>query len=243
MDVADENGFRPGYIGFDETGALEAIRKKPHALLLLDEFEKAHKDVANILLQILDEGIITDSQGRKIDFRNTIIILTSNMGSSILMQPEASDADGRITPAAREAVLQLVAQNYPPELLNRLDEQIVFNRLGRESIAKIVDIRLGELQQMLDDKRIKLDVSDTARAWLANKGYDPVYGARALNRVLTRHVRGPISAALLRGTIRPGDVARFDRASGADNIQLAEIHAPETAKHAEMIEEEGDDLK
>ena len=171
------------------------MRKRPHSVLLLDEFEKAHKDVANILLQILDEGTITDSQGRKIDFRNTIIILTSNLGSEILVQPGSSDEAGVITAEAKKAVLQQVAGAYPPELLNRIDDQVVFNRLGRGSIAKIVDIRLAELQQVLDDKRIRLNVDEAAKKWLADKGFDPVYGARALNRLLTKTVSYRVLAA------------------------------------------------
>jgi ATP-dependent Clp protease ATP-binding subunit ClpB len=230
-------GAAPGYIGYTDAGALEAVRRRPFSVLLLDEFEKAHKDVANILLQILDEGSITDSQGRKIDFRSTIVILTSNMGSEILMQPGSSDAKtGVITTEAKDLVLQLVQSQYPPELLNRLDDQLVFNRLQPSSISKIVNIRLEELQKTLDERKIKLVLNKEAKAWLSEKGYDPVYGARALNRIVTKHVRSPLSAALLRGTIRTGDDAVFERIG--DRLELQEVHAAETMRELEVIEDD-----
>lgn len=238
--VARLIGAPAGYIGYEDSGQLEQVRRKPFSVLLLDEFEKAHKDVSNILLQILDEGMITDSQGRKIDFRNTIIILTSNLGSTLLMQEGASDpTTGRITPEAKRAVLDLVQLQYPPELINRLDEQIVFNRLGPDSFNKIVDIRIAELQAVLDDKRITLILEQEARDWLAKEGYSPVYGARSLNRLVTKAVRSPISAAILRGTIRPGDDAVFIRTE--TGIELVEQHPAETAKEAEIIEDDEDD--
>jgi ATP-dependent Clp protease ATP-binding subunit ClpB len=235
--VARLIGAPAGYIGYEDSGQLEQIRRKPFSVLLLDEFEKAHKDVANILLQILDEGMITDSQGRKIDFRNTIIILTSNLGSGLLMQEGATDRHtGAITPEARQAVLDLVQMQYPPELINRLDDQIVFNRLGPDSIKKIVDIRLAELQSVLDDKRISLILEQDARDWIAEAGYDVNYGARALNRLITKALRSPISAAILRGTIRTGDQAVFVRTE--DGIKLVEQHSAETARDAEIIEDD-----
>jgi ATP-dependent Clp protease ATP-binding subunit ClpB len=169
----------------------------------LDEFEKAHKEVANILLQILDEGTLTDSQGRKVDFRNTIIVLTSNLGASILNEAGAIDRKtGQVTEATKEAVKKVVEKSYPPELINRLDELVVFNSLAKQSVRQIVDIRLHELQAILADRRITLEVTDKARTWLADQGYDSIYGARALNRTMAKQLRQPLAAALLDGTIR-----------------------------------------
>lgn len=233
-------GSPPGYVGYDEGGALEAVRRRPFCVLLLDEVEKAAKEVLNTFLQILDEGSVTDAQGRRIDFKNTIIVMTSNLGSELLMGPESSDpSTGQITPQARELVLKLIQNHWPPELLNRLDSQIVFNRLGPASIVGIVDLRLKELQGMLDDKRIKLIVGKAERRWLADKGYDPIYGARALARFITKHVRSPISAALLRGTIRHGDEAILQLQG--DHLELLEQHAPETTRELEIVEEDAED--
>lgn len=159
--------------------------------------------MANILLQILDEGTLTDSQGRKVDFRNTIIVLTSNLGAPVLTQPDSIDRKtGQVTEVAKEAVKRVVEMNYPPELINRLDELVVFNSLSKDSIRKIVDIRLKELQEMLVDRRISLKVDSDAKEWLADQGYDAIYGARALNRTIAKHLRKNLASALLNGTIR-----------------------------------------
>jgi ATP-dependent Clp protease ATP-binding subunit ClpB len=158
----------------------EAVRRKPYSVLLFDEFEKAHPEVSNILLQILDEGKITDAQGKTISFSNCIIILTSNIGSEILASPDAADASGRITESTRQAVLATVARLYKPEFINRLDEQIVFNKLSPQMMHGLVDLRLGELCALAESKRITLEVDEDAKAWLAREGYSPAYGARAL---------------------------------------------------------------
>lgn len=155
-----------------------------------------------ILLQILDEGKLHDSQGHAIDFKNTIIILTSNMGSHILANPASSDANGVVTPEASREVLDLVAQSYPPELLNRLDQQIVFNRLGRQSMHDLVDLRLKEVAATLESKRLKLEADESARDWLAEHGYSAVYGARELNRLINKTVRSPLADQLISGNIQ-----------------------------------------
>ena len=171
-------------------------------VILLDELEKAHKDVAMILLQILDEGSITDSQGRKVDFKNTIICLTSNLGSDILAHKTASDEQGVVTAAARDEVLERTSEYFPPELLNRLDAMLVFNKLSRESVLQVVDLRLKDVSERLAHRRIRIDVDQGARDWLASKGYSDVYGARAIARVVRTEVLFPLAQKLLRGTIR-----------------------------------------
>ncbi|KAH8992997.1 P-loop containing nucleoside triphosphate hydrolase protein [Lactarius akahatsu] len=192
-------GAAPGYVGFEEG-----------AVVLLDELEKAHKDVVMILLQILDEGTITDSQGRKVDFKNTIICLTSNIGSDILAHPSASET--------QTEVLDRVKEEFPPELLNRLDSMLVFNRLTRESIMRVVALRLEDVAARLAQRRIRLDVDDAARGWLAQKGFSDVYGARAIARVVRTEVLFPLAQKLLVGTIRDGDTVEIR--VGADGAAL-----------------------
>ncbi|GAA5991587.1 hypothetical protein JCM11641_004014 [Rhodosporidiobolus odoratus] len=208
-------GAPPGYVGFEDAGQLTgAVRRHPFAVILFDEFEKAHKDVANVLLQILDEGKVTDSQGRVVDFKNTTIILTSNLGSDILAEDGATAQDGTVTDKAKNDVLQRVASLYPPELLNRLDEQIVFNSLSPSTLHDIVTLRLAEVQYTLNnsptapERHIPLFVEEGARDWLAANGYEPRYGARALTRLINREVRKPLAEAILRGELESGDTAR-----------------------------------
>ncbi|EIW78756.1 P-loop containing nucleoside triphosphate hydrolase protein [Coniophora puteana RWD-64-598 SS2] len=206
-------GAAPGYVGFEEGGQLtEAVRRKPYAVILLDELEKAHKDVAMILLQILDEGSVTDSQGRKVDFKNTIICLTSNLGSDILAHPTSCTADGVVTDEAKNLVMERTSEYFPPELLNRLDSILVFNKLSRRSILDVVALRLNDVAARLRDRRVTLDVDDQAREWLADHGYSNVYGARAIARVVRQEVLFPLAQKLLKGTIRDGDtvVVRVD---------------------------------
>lgn len=222
-------GAAPGYVGFEEGGQLtEAVRRKPYAVVLLDELEKAHKDVAMILLQILDEGKITDSQGRKVDFRNTIICLTSNLGSDILAHTSASGADGVVTPQARDEVLARTAEYFPPELLNRLDSMLVFNKLSRASILQVVDLRLRDVAERLQTRRITLDVDDGARAWLADQGYSDVYGARAIARVVRTKVLFPLAQKMLKGTIRDGDTVKI-RAGEGDSLDIQDNHPPDAS--------------
>jgi ATP-dependent Clp protease ATP-binding subunit ClpB len=196
-------GATAGFVGYEEGGQLtEAVRRRPYAVVVFDEIEKAHPDVANILLQILDEGSLTDGQGRQVNFKNTIICLTSNLGSEALYEPGATYPDGSITPSTKDNVLQAVGRFFKPELINRLDELLVFNKLPPGVILDIVDLRLKEIQHRLDSRRITLDVTDEARAWLANKGYSEQFGARAVNRVLRDKVNTKIAARMLEGTIK-----------------------------------------
>ncbi|KAJ8084861.1 chaperone ATPase hsp78 [Marasmius tenuissimus] len=226
-------GAAPGYVGFEEGGQLtEAVRRKPYAVILLDELEKAHKDVSMILLQILDEGSLTDSQGRKVDFKNTIICLTSNLGSNILAHPTASTPDGKVTSEAKDEVLQQVSEYFPPELLNRLDSMLVFNKLSRESILEVVALRLYDVAERLKNKRITIDVDQKAREWLADQGYSEVYGARAIARVVRQEVLFPLAQKLLKGTIRDGDNVLI-RVSEGGKLQIQDNHEPEPMKDSQ----------
>jgi ATP-dependent Clp protease ATP-binding subunit ClpB len=209
--VARMIGAPPGYVGYDEGGALtEAVRRRPYQVILFDEVEKAHADVFNILLQVLDDGRLTDGQGRTVDFRNTIIVLTSNLGAEFL----AALMEGQPAEAARDQVMEVVRRAFRPEFLNRLDEIILFNRLGRNEMKRIVDIQLKHLQKLLDDRKIVLEVDDKAKTWLANTGYDPVYGARPLKRVIQRQLQNPLAKMLLSGAIVDGKTVRVTVADG-----------------------------
>ncbi|KXX79605.1 Heat shock protein 78, mitochondrial [Madurella mycetomatis] len=206
-------GAPSGYVGYEDAGQLtEAVRRKPYAVLLFDEFEKAHRDISALLLQVLDEGYLTDAQGHKVDFKNTIIVLTSNLGADILVgadpiHPYKETADGDIHPDIKKAVMDVVASQYPPEFLNRIDSFIVFKRLSLEALRGIVDIRLRELQERLDERRITLTVPDEARQWLAERGYDPKFGARPLNRLITTEIGNCLADKIIRGEIKSEDVA------------------------------------
>ncbi|KAF8589237.1 P-loop containing nucleoside triphosphate hydrolase protein [Ramaria rubella] len=221
-------GAAPGLIGYDEGGQLtEAVRRRPYAVLLLDELEKAHKDVAMILLQILDEGSLTDSHGRKVDFKNTIICCTSNLGSDILAEPSSIDADGMVTAQATETVLDITAHHFPPELINRLDSQIVFNRLSRRSIYDIVSLRLNDVAERIKDRRIQLDVDIAGRQWLAKEGYSEVYGARAIARIVRQKVVNPLAEKMLLGTIRNGDIVSIRTSGDGKDLIVKENHSPD----------------
>ncbi|WP_439815153.1 ATP-dependent chaperone ClpB [Zavarzinia sp. CC-PAN008] len=209
--VARLIGAPPGYVGYEEGGALtEIVRRRPYQVILFDEVEKAHPDVFNVLLQVLDDGRLTDGQGRTIDFRNTLIILTSNLGSEYL----ANQADGEPVDAVRNEVMGVVRQAFRPEFLNRLDEIILFHRLGRAQMAGIVDIQLGHLRKLLADRKISLQLDDAARTWLGNSGYDPVYGARPLKRVIQRSLQNPLANLILEGTIGEGQAVEVGVANG-----------------------------
>ena len=194
-------GAPPGYVGYEEGGALtEAIRRRPYQVLLFDEIEKAHADVFNVLLQVLDEGRLTDGQGRTVDFRNVLIVMTSNLGADYLvMQPDGQDSS-----AVREEVMQTVRAHFRPEFLNRIDEIILFHRLRREDMGAIVDIQLARLVKLLEDRKITLELSPAARNWLADKGYDPAYGARPLKRVIQKAVQDPLAEKILSGDVLDG---------------------------------------
>jgi ATP-dependent Clp protease ATP-binding subunit ClpB len=199
--VARLIGAPPGYVGYEEGGALtEAVRRRPYQVILFDEIEKAHPDVFNVLLQVLDDGRLTDGQGRTVDFKNTLIVMTSNIGSEFL----ANQKEGDDTDAVRPLVMAELRSKFRPEFLNRIDEVILFHRLKREQMASIVDIQIGHLLKLLADRKITLELDDTARTWLANKGYDPTYGARPLKRVIQKSVQDPLAEQILAGRIKDG---------------------------------------
>lgn len=195
-------GAPPGYVGYEEGGVLtEAVRRRPYQVILFDEVEKAHEDVFNILLQVLDDGRLTDGQGRTVDFRNTMIILTSNLGSDVL----ANQPDGESSEMVEAEVMKVVRSHFRPEFLNRLDEIILFSRLQKADMAKIVDIQLGRLQSLLADRKIKLDLDEKAHNWLEEAGYDPVYGARPLKRVIQRNLQNQLAELVLQGNVYDGE--------------------------------------
>ena len=202
-------GAPPGYVGFEEGGQLtEAIRRKPYSVVLLDEVEKAHPDVFNILLQILDDGRLTDGQGRTVDCRNAVFIMTSNIGSRHLVDAEPT-AGGDIPDGAREAVMADLRGHFRPEFLNRIDDIVLFKPLGLEEINRIVDLMLTGLNKRLADRRITVELDKKARAWVAERGYDPVYGARPLRRFLQKHLETPLAKSLLSGEITDGATVAF----------------------------------
>ena len=213
--VARLIGAPPGYVGYDEGGALtEAVRRRPYQVVLFDEIEKAHPDVFNVLLQVLDDGRLTDGQGHTVDFKNTLIILTSNIGAELLVgQKEGEDTD-----AVREYVLAEVKSRFRPEFLNRLDEIILFHRLQRSEMGQIVDIQLQRLNKLLSDRKIRVELDEGARMWLANRGYDPAYGARPLKRVIQKHVQDPLAEQILAGGVKDGDTVRVSVRDGSLTI-------------------------
>ena len=216
--VARLIGAPPGYVGYDEGGSLtEAVRRRPYQVVLFDEIEKAHPEVFNILLQVLDDGRLTDGHGRTVDFRNTLIVMTSNLGSEVL----AAQADEGEPAAEREQVMEIVRGALRPEFLNRLDEIIAFGRLSREDMGGIVEIQLAHLRALLADRDIAIELDDSACAWLANTGYDPVYGARPLKRVIQRHLQNPLATLILEGAVAPGETVRVS--AGDDGLAINDV--------------------
>lgn len=214
-------GSPAGYVGYEDAGQLtEAVRRKPYAVLLFDEFEKAHRDISTLLLQVLDEGFLTDAQGHKVDFRNTIIVLTSNLGAETLVADNSTGSE--ISANVKKDVMDVVQMSYPPEFLNRIDEFIIFKRLSKEALRDIVDIRLKELQARLDDRRITLDVTDEVKTWLCDKGYDPRYGARPLNRLIAKEVGNSLADKIIRGAIKSGDRAKVVIRYGGEHLDVVE---------------------
>jgi ATP-dependent Clp protease ATP-binding subunit ClpB len=208
--VARLIGAPPGYVGYEEGGQLsEAVRRKPYSVVLFDEIEKAHPDVFNVLLQVLDDGRITDGQGRTVDFKNTVVIMTSNIGSQYITEEESPEARRRL-------VMDALRAHFRPEFLNRVDEIIIFDRLSEEELKKIVEIQLGRLSKRLEQQKITLKLSDAAKALLAREGYDPVYGARPLKRAIQSLVQNPLAVRLLQGDIAAGQTVRVS----ADGDQL-----------------------
>jgi ATP-dependent Clp protease ATP-binding subunit ClpB len=211
--VARLIGAPPGYVGYEEGGALtEAVRRRPYQVVLFDEIEKAHPDVFNVLLQVLDDGRLTDGQGHTVDFRNTLIVMTSNLGAEYLVaQPEGEDSD-----KVRDLVMAEVRARFRPEFLNRIDEIILFHRLKREQMGRIVEIQVAHLQKLLDERKITITLDAKARDWLANKGYDPAYGARPLKRVIQKSVQDPLAEFILSGKIKDGETVKIS--AGRDGL-------------------------
>lgn len=205
-------GAPPGYVGYEEGGVLtEAVRRRPYQVVLFDEVEKAHGDVFNILLQVLDDGRLTDGQGRTVDFTNTLIILTSNLGSQAI----AALPDDAPVEQAEPAVMEVVRAHFRPEFLNQLDEIVLFHRLAQQHMGGIVDIQVARVQKLLDDRKVTLDLTDAARAWLGRVGYDPVYGARPLKRAVQKYLQDPLADLILKGDVRDGSTIRVDEGDGA----------------------------
>jgi len=223
--VARLIGAPPGYVGYEEGGALtEAVRRRPYQVVLFDEVEKAHPDVFNVLLQVLDDGRLTDGQGRTVDFKNTLIIMTSNLGSDYLAHlRDDEDVDG-----VREQVMAVVRGHFRPEFLNRLDDIILFHRLKKTEMGRIVEIQLGRLAKLLEERKVTLELDDTARSWLAEKGYDPAYGARPLKRVIQRYVQDPLADKILAGEIADGSLIKIT--AGTDRLLF--LPRGETASQA-----------
>jgi ATP-dependent Clp protease ATP-binding subunit ClpB len=214
-------GAPPGYVGYEEGGQLtEAVRRRPYSVVLLDEIEKAHQDAFNVLLQLLDDGRLTDGQGRTVDFRNSVVIMTSNLGGYVFADPTASPED------RREKVWAEVRATFRPEFVNRVDEIVVFEPLGREEIAKIVEIQLRELERRLAERKLRIVLTDAAREYLADKGYDPSYGARPLKRLIQREIQDTLAMKLLSGDVREGEEVTIER--GADGLEFRVRQAART---------------
>ncbi len=217
--VARMLGAPPGYIGYEEGGQLtEAVRRRPYSVVLFDEIEKAHPDVFNVLLQILDDGRLTDSQGRTVDFRNAVIIMTSNVGSQWILEHgerDWSEAERMVTEALR--------QTFKPEFLNRVDDVIVYHPLGREHLREILDVQIRHVEALLADRRINLQVTDEAKEALIGEGFDPAYGARPLKRVIQRRVQNPLALAILEGEYSEGDTLRVSRNDETGQLEFARV--------------------
>ena len=218
--VARLIGAPPGYVGYEEGGQLtEAVRRRPYSVILFDEIEKAHPDVFNILLQLLDDGRLTDSQGRTVDFRNAVIIMTSNVGGQMIL--ERGQAGDTAWPTVEQEVLMAMRGVFKPEFLNRIDDIVVFHPLGRSDIDHIVDLQLAHLRKLLADRKITLDLSDAALRWLGRVGYDPVYGARPLKRAVQRYLQDPLAEMLLEGRLADGSTLKIDEGDGALTMTVA----------------------
>jgi ATP-dependent Clp protease ATP-binding subunit ClpB len=226
--VARLIGARTGYVGYEEGGQLtEAVRRRPYAVILLDEIEKAHRDVFHVLLQVLDDGRLTDGQGRTVDFRNAVVIMTSNIGSDQIQRLAARPSAN--LQEIRDAALELLRGEFRPEFLNRLDEIVVFRPLGRDHLSRIVEIQLGRVRALLADRDVTLELSEAARETIADAGYDPVYGARPLKRAIQRLVQDPLATRLLRGEFRAGDHVVVDEGKG-DSLEFKKGTRPAEAE-------------
>ena len=210
--VARLIGAPPGYVGYEEGGYLtEAIRRRPYSVILLDEIEKAHADVFNILLQVLDDGRLTDGQGRTVDFRNTVIVMTSNLGSHLIQEMSGKGSYGEI----KQAVMELVGQHFRPEFINRIDDSVVFHSLTKDQIMNIATIQIEHLQNRLKQQDITIELTKEALGYLAEVGFDPVYGARPLKRSIQQKLENPLAQDLLTGKFKPGDKIKVNYADGS----------------------------
>jgi len=222
--VARMIGAPPGYVGYEEGGQLtEAIRRRPYSVILFDEIEKAHPDVFNILLQILDDGRLTDSQGRTVDFRNAVLIMTSNIGSQYLIEAGTEQVTWE---QAETKVMELLRQAFKPEFLNRVDDIIMFRPLSHEDIAQIVDIQIKRVEKLLADRKLTLEVTPAAKQLLVAEGYDPVYGARPLKRAIQRLLQNPLAVAVLEGQYAEGDRILVDRAKDGNSLSFEKVREP-----------------
>ena len=225
-------GAPPGYVGFEEGGQLtEAVRRKPYSVILFDEIEKAHPDVFNVLLQVLDDGRVTDSQGRTVDFKNTVIIMTSNIGSTHLM--EGVGADGEITEPARDAVMRDLRSGFRPEFLNRIDDTVLFKPLTLAEITRIVDLLVDELRRRLADRRIEIELTDEAKEFVAKAGFDPVYGARPLKRYLQHELETRVGRAIIAGDVGEGSRVTVTVKDGGLGIEVGTLASGEDVRDAE----------
>ena len=230
-------GAPPGYVGYEEGGQLtEAVRRRPYRVLLLDEIEKAHPEVFNTLLQVLDDGRLTDGQGHTVDFKNTVIIMTSNVGAELIKrkmsvgfaaQTKEAKTDAQAYDAMKEKVMNEVKKTFRPEFLNRMDDIIVFHELTAEHLRKIVDLMINDLENRLAERKLGLEVTDAAKSWLAKAGFDPVYGARPLRRAVERYVENPLSSRILKGEFKEGDTVIVDMVD--DGLTFTARVAAETA--------------
>jgi len=200
-------GAPPGYVGYEQGGQLsEAVRRRPYSVILFDEIEKAHPEVFNVFLQILDDGRLTDGQGRVVDFKNVIIVMTSNLGSDLILEAKKLET-------VKDALMELLKQSFRPEFLNRIDETVIFNRLGKEEIAKILDIQLTRLSLRLAERKVELKLSKTAKELIAERGYDPLFGARPLKRTIQSDLENPLAKAIIAGKVKEGDTVIADRSA------------------------------
>ncbi|MCK5554976.1 MAG: AAA family ATPase, partial [Alphaproteobacteria bacterium] len=218
--VARMIGAPPGYIGYEEGGSLtEAVRRRPYQVVLFDEVEKAHSDVFNILLQVFDDGRLTDGQGRVVNFSNTVLIMTSNLGSEYLIEQKEGESVDKV----RDMVMDTVHRAFRPEFLNRIDEILLFSRLSRSLMVNIVDIQLFDLQKMLDDRNIRLELDDEAKQYIANAGYDPAYGARPLKRIIQKELQNPLSNLIIEGKIMDDSRIEVTTSKAGLEIKIREL--------------------
>jgi ATP-dependent Clp protease ATP-binding subunit ClpB len=209
-------GAPPGYVGYEEGGQLtEQVRRHPYSVILFDEIEKAHPDVFNILLQILEDGRLTDGKGRAVDFRNAVLVMTSNVGSSALFDLAGSDPE-----RARKEAMEALRQAFRPEFINRIDDIVLFNPLGKEQLNKIIDLELAKVMRLLAERKVRIELTPAARERLVRDGYDPAYGARPLRRTVQRLVQDPLAMRILDGSVLPGDLVRIDIDPNSDSMRF-----------------------